>query len=82
MDSHIFNNYTVLLYYDSMIAKVITSGINREEALQRMDGALQEMVIDGIRTNIPLQQRLINDPAFRQTAQDIHYLEHLLERLK
>ncbi|MFT5112227.1 MAG: acetyl-CoA carboxylase biotin carboxylase subunit [Parasphingorhabdus sp.] len=80
VDSHIFNNYVVPPYYDSMIAKVISFGTTREEALQRMHGALQEMVIDGIRTNIPLQQRLINDPAFRQSAQNIHYLEHLLER--
>ncbi len=78
VDSHIFNNYMVPPYYDSMIAKVITYGGDRLEALTRMHGALQEMVIDGIRTNIPLQQRLVTDAAFRQGPVDIHYLEKLL----
>ncbi len=78
VDSHIFNNYLVPPYYDSMIAKVITFGANRKEALTRMAGALQEMVVDGINTNIPLQQRLVSDAAFRQGPVDIHYLEHML----
>lgn len=78
VDSHIFNNYVVPPYYDSMIAKVITHGATRSEALVRMSGALQEMVIDGIKTNIALQQRLINDAAFKQNPMDIHYLESLL----
>jgi len=80
VDSHIFNNYMVPPYYDSMIAKVITYGADREEAMTRMAGALQEMVVDGIRTNIPLQQRLVTDAAFRQSPIDIHYLENLLAK--
>ena len=75
VDSHIYNNYTVPPYYDSMIAKVITHGENRAQALTRMSGALEEMVIDGIKTNIPLQQRLVTDPAFVRQPMDIHYLE-------
>ena len=75
MDSHIYNNYTVPPYYDSMIAKVIAHGENRTQALTRMSGALEEMVIDGIKTNIPLQQRLVTDSAFVQQPMDIHYLE-------
>ena len=63
-----------------MIAKVIAHGGDREQALLRMSGALQEMVIDGITTNIPLQQRLINDAAFRQGPLDIHYLERRYAR--
>ncbi|KAA3634516.1 MAG: acetyl-CoA carboxylase biotin carboxylase subunit [Proteobacteria bacterium] len=78
VDSHIFSNYTVPPYYDSMIAKVIAFGADREEALARMRGALTEMVIDGIRTNIPLQQRLVSDAAFRRGPVSIHYLEKLL----
>lgn len=78
VDSHIFNNYRVPPYYDSLIAKVIAYGETREQALVRMSGALREMVIDGIDTNITLQRRLVNDAAFRQQALDIHYLERQL----
>ena len=78
VDSHIFNNYRVPPYYDSLIAKVIAYGETREQALARMSGALREMVVDGIDTNIRLQQRLVNDAAFRRHALDIHYLERQL----
>ena len=78
VDSHIFHNYKVPPYYDSMIAKVIAYGENREQAIQRMRGALREMVVEGIDTNISLQQRLVDDAAFRQRALDIHYLERQL----
>ncbi len=60
-----------------MIAKVITHGESREQAFSRMHGALQEMVIDGIKTNIPLHRRLVTDSAFRRQPVDIHYLERL-----
>ena len=78
VDSHIFNDYRVPPYYDSLIAKVITHGANREQALQRMSGALREMVVDGIDTNIQLQQRIVDDAAFRRQPLDIHYLERQL----
>ena len=78
VDSHIFNDYHVPPYYDSLIAKVITYGENREQALQRMSGALREMVVDGIDTNIQLQQRIGDDAAFRRQPLDIHYLERQL----
>ena len=78
VDSHIFNNYKVPPYYDSMIAKVIAYGENRDQAIQRMSGALREMVVEGIDTNISLQQRLVDDATFRQRALDIHYLERQL----
>jgi acetyl-CoA carboxylase biotin carboxylase subunit len=58
-----------------MIAKVIAHGENRTQALTRMSGALEEMVIDGIKTNILLQQRLVTDSAFVRQPMDIHYLE-------
>lgn len=75
VDSHIFTNYLIPPYYDSMIAKVIAYGASRKVALNRMRGALQEMIIDGVRTNIPLHQQLMDDAAFRKGALDIHYLE-------
>jgi len=79
VDSHIYNGYTVPPYYDSMIGKLITYGNNRQSALARMSNALSEMVIDGIHTNIALQQRLIKDTAFQSGGTNIHYLEKILE---
>ena len=78
VDSHVYSNYVVPPYYDSMIGKVITHGMNRSEALTRMHGALQEMVVDGIKTNIPLHRELVVDPNFVKGSLDIHYLENKL----
>jgi acetyl-CoA carboxylase biotin carboxylase subunit len=79
VDSHIYSGYTVPPNYDSMIGKLITHGEDRATAIKRMQGALQEMIIDGIKTNIPLQLRLMGDPVFNEGGMDIHYLERLLE---
>jgi acetyl-CoA carboxylase biotin carboxylase subunit len=78
VDSHLYSGYTVPPNYDSMIAKVITWAEDRTSALDRMRSALDEMVIDGIRTNIPLQQELVRDSAFRKGCVNIHYLEKKL----
>ncbi len=78
MDSHIYNGYTVPPYYDSMIGKLVTFGSTRESAIARMNGALSEIVIEGIKTNIELQQRIIADPRFAEGGTDIHYLEKKL----
>ncbi|MFT4609057.1 MAG: acetyl-CoA carboxylase biotin carboxylase subunit [Cellvibrionaceae bacterium] len=78
VDSHLYSGYSVPPNYDSMIAKVITHGETREIALRRMRNALDEMVIEGIRTNIPLQQRLVRDEAFMEGGVNIHYLERKL----
>ncbi len=78
MDTHIYQGYRVPPYYDSMIGKLITHGNTRRSALARMRGALSEIVIEGIRTNIPLHRELIEDAAFRQGGTDIHYLEKKL----
>ncbi len=78
VDSHIYNGYMVPPYYDSMIGKLITHGNNRDVALKRMKIALSEMVIDGIRTNIPLQQEIMDDGAFAAGGANIHYLEKKL----
>ena len=78
VDSHIYDGYTVPPNYDSMIGKLIAHGKDRETARARMRVALDEMVIQGIKTNVPLQQRLISDPGFAAGGQNIHYLEKLL----
>ncbi|MFT7387095.1 MAG: acetyl-CoA carboxylase biotin carboxylase subunit [Candidatus Endobugula sp.] len=78
VDSHLYSGYKVPPFYDSMIAKVITHGETREIALRRMRNALDEMVIEGIRSNIPLQQELVRDSAFAEGGVNIHYLEKKL----
>ena len=78
IDSHVYSNYVVPPYYDSMVAKIITHGMHRREALARMSGALQEMVVDGIKTNLVLHRELAQDEAFVRGGQDIHYLEKKL----
>ena len=78
MDSHLYSGYTVPPYYDSMIGKLITYGENREIALNRMRHALEELVIDGIRTNIELHKELVRDGEFRKGGVNIHYLEKKL----
>ncbi len=78
VDSHVYGGYTVPPYYDSMIGKLIVHAEDRASAIKRMQGALEEMVIEGIKTNIPLQQRIIKDEAFIAGGADIHYLEKKL----
>jgi len=79
MDSHIYSGYTVPPHYDSLIAKLITHGPTREAAIGRMQNALEEMIVDGIKTNIPLQSEIMRDPGFRQGCTNIHYLEAMLK---
>jgi len=78
VDSHVYTNYFVPPYYDSMIGKLIAFGDTREQAIARMDIALSEMVVDGIKTNIPLQMDIMNDAAFQRGGVNIHYLEKKL----
>jgi acetyl-CoA carboxylase biotin carboxylase subunit len=75
VDSHIYNNYTVPPYYDSLIAKVISYGGDRDEALIRMVRALDEMVVGGVKTNIPLHRIILSDRDFRNSSFNIHHLE-------
>ena len=79
VDTHIYNGYRVPPYYDSMIGKLITHGETREVAMARMRTALGEMVIEGIKCNIPLHQDLFNDEGFKTGGVNIHYLEKKLE---
>ncbi len=78
VDSHVYTGYNVPPYYDSMIGKVISHGDTRDTAIARMRNALAEMVVEGIKTNIPLHQEICNHSAFRQGGTDIHYLERRL----
>ena len=78
VDTHVYQDYRIPPHYDSMIGKLIAHGETRELALRRMSTALSEIHIDGIKTNIPLQQRLIKDAAFKAGGTDIHYLENKL----
>lgn len=75
VESHLYGSYKVPPYYDSLIAKIITYGDTREHALARMRNALDETVIEGIRTNIPLHQDILKSSAFQKGIVNIHYLE-------
>jgi acetyl-CoA carboxylase biotin carboxylase subunit len=78
-DSHIYSSYTVPPNYDSMIGKLISFGEDRAQAFARMRNALDEIVIDGIKTNLPLHQRILMDSNFMNGGTNIHYLETLLK---
>ncbi len=78
VDSHIYGGYTVPPYYDSMIGKLIVHAEDRDTAIRRMRVALSEMVIEGIKTNISLQRRIMDDTAFIAGGAGIDYLEKKL----
>jgi acetyl-CoA carboxylase biotin carboxylase subunit len=82
VDSHAYQNYFVPPNYDSMIGKVIAYGDTREQALARMRIALSEMIVEGIKTNIPLHQELLNDDKFIQGGTSIHFLEERMAKRK
>ena len=79
VDSHVYADYTVPPYYDSMIGKIIAYGDTREQAMARLRIALSEMAVDGIKTNIPLQGEIMRDAGFREGCRNIHYLEKMLK---
>jgi acetyl-CoA carboxylase biotin carboxylase subunit len=81
-DSHVYANYYVPPHYDSLVGKLLAYGDTREQAIARMRVALSEMVIEGIQTNIPLHQELMNDAAFIRGGVSIHYLEEKIAALK
>ena len=78
VDSHIYSGYKVPPFYDSMIGKIIAHGKNRKSAITRMENALKEIVIEGIKTNIPLHQEILQHSAFKVGGTNIHYLEKRL----
>jgi acetyl-CoA carboxylase biotin carboxylase subunit len=75
VDTHVYSGYSVPPNYDSMIAKLIVSGSNRDEAIARMKRALEEFVIEGIKTTIPYHIQLMDDPVFKSGNFNTHYLE-------
>jgi len=77
-DSHIYSGYTVPPYYDSMIGKLICYGDSRDTAIARMRQALDEIVVEGIKTNIPLQKEIMRDENFALGGTNIHYLHKKL----
>ena len=79
VDSHVYSGYTVPPYYDSLIGKVITYADTREGALAKMRQALDELVVEGIRTNAALHRELVTDTSFMAGGVSIHYLESKLE---
>lgn len=78
MDSHVYSGYSVPPNYDSMIGKLIAHGPTRESAIARMLTALSEIGIEGIKTNVALQQDIMNDANFQEGGTNIHYLEKKL----
>ncbi len=75
VDSHGYTGYCIPPYYDSLLAKVVCWGRTRDEALDRMAGALDEFVIEGVRTTLPFHQRVLQDPRFRSGEVDTHFLD-------
>lgn len=79
VDSHLYTGYEVPPHYDSLVAKLLAWGMDRDEARRRLDTALSEIDIGGIKTTVPLHRLLMSDAGFRQGGFDIHYLEKRLE---
>ena len=82
VDSHVYTGYKVPPYYDSMIGKLIAYGETRDQAIRKMRIALSEMLVEGIKTNIPLHHELMRDKGFVDGGASIHYLEHMLAEKK
>jgi acetyl-CoA carboxylase biotin carboxylase subunit len=80
VDSHIYAGYTIPSFYDSMVGKLITVGKDRREALDRMNRALGELMLTGIKTTIPLQQTILQDPDFRRGTYSTGFIEQLMRR--
>jgi acetyl-CoA carboxylase, biotin carboxylase subunit len=81
VDSHAYSGYFVPPNYDSLLGKIIAYGDTREQAIARLNIALSETVIEGIKTNLPLHQELLHDAAFLRGGTSIHYLEQKLAKL-
>mgnify|MGYP000005736115 CR=1 FL=1 len=82
VDSHVFHNYYVPPYYDSLLGKIIAYGDTREQAIARMRSALTEVIVEGVETNIALHQDLLHDANFIKGGTSIHFLEQKLAAKK
>ena len=78
IDSGLYGGYRIPSNYDSLVAKLIVHGADREECIARLIRALEEFVVDGVDTTLPLHRRILGEPAFREGNYDIHWLEKLL----
>jgi acetyl-CoA carboxylase biotin carboxylase subunit len=78
VDSHAYAGYTIPPHYDSMIGKLITFGKDRREAMDKMSRALSEYMITGVKTTIPFEQAILQDPNFRRGVYSTNFIEHLL----
>ena len=79
MDSALYDGYSIPPYYDSLIAKLIVHGRDRESALARLNRALGELIVDGVDTTVPLFHALLQEEAVLSGSYNIHWLEHWLE---
>jgi acetyl-CoA carboxylase biotin carboxylase subunit len=82
VDSALYPDYTIPVYYDSMVAKLIVHGDTRQQAIARMRRALEEYIIGGIKTNIPLQRKIIESEEFQSGNYTVKDLEEILQRIK
>lgn len=82
VDTAVYQEGVIPPYYDSLVAKLISYGANRDEAIARMLRALDLFVVEGIHTSIPLHQRILSDPAFINAEIDTHYIQRFLEKTK
>jgi acetyl-CoA carboxylase biotin carboxylase subunit len=81
VDSHIYAGYTIPPYYDSLLSKVIAWGANREEAIVRMQRAMDECVIGGVKTTLPVLRRILAHPDYRQNNVSTNFVEEQLPAL-
>jgi acetyl-CoA carboxylase biotin carboxylase subunit len=79
IDTHVESGYEIPPFYDSMIAKLIVRGSDRDDAIRRSERALEEFRIEGVTTTIPIHRRILAEPAFREGAYDTLWLERLLD---
>ncbi|MCS7085046.1 MAG: acetyl-CoA carboxylase biotin carboxylase subunit, partial [Bacteroidia bacterium] len=75
VDSHAYAGYVIPPYYDSMIGKLIVSAFSREEVIDKMIRALDEFIIEGVKTTIPFHQKLMRDPRFRRGEFSTRFME-------
>jgi len=75
VDSHVYQGYNISPFYDSMIAKVICHGLSRDEAVRRMLRALEECVVDGVKSTIDFQKAILREPRFQQGELSTRFLE-------
>ncbi|MEM1019296.1 MAG: acetyl-CoA carboxylase biotin carboxylase subunit, partial [Pseudomonadota bacterium] len=80
VDSGLYAGYSIPPHYDSLVAKLIVHGKNRSDCLMRLSRALEEFVIGGVKTTIPLHQALVDDESFQAGDYDIHWLTEFLEK--